>query len=249
MDAIGLTIVAGTFVLAGGVKGVIGLGLPTVSLAILTIAFDLTTAMALLLVPSFVTNVWQALVGGEALNVIKRLWWFFTIATATIWVGSLALPAVDHQWLSALLGLSLIIYATIALSGAKLDLPKQHQTWAGGVAAAVNGILAGMTGSFVVPGVMYLQSIGLSRTALIQAMGMLFTVSTAALAVVLGNHGLLNADLGTVSLAALLPAIGGMMIGQKIRAQLSDATFRRVFFVSVFIVGLYIIGSTLLRSE
>ena len=94
MDAIGLTIVAGTFILAGGVKGVIGLGLPTVSLAILTIAFDLTTAMALLLVPSFVTNVWQALVGGEALNVIKRLWWFFTIATATIWIGSLALPAV-----------------------------------------------------------------------------------------------------------------------------------------------------------
>ena len=248
MDAIGLTIVAGTFILAGGVKGVIGLGLPTVSLAILTIAFDLTTAMALLLVPSFVTNVWQALVGGEALNVIKRLWWFFTIATATIWIGSLALPAVDHQWLSALLGLSLIIYATIALSGAKLDLPKQHQTWAGGVAAVVNGILAGMTGSFVVPGVMYLQSIGLARTALIQAMGMLFTVSTAALAVVLGNHGLLNADLGTVSLAALLPAIGGMVIGQKIRARLSDATFRRVFFVSVFIVGLYIIGSTLLRG-
>ena len=43
-------------------------------------------------------------------------------------------------------------------------------------------------------------------------------------------------------------AIGGMVIGQQIRARLSDATFRRVFFVSVFIVGLYIIGSTLLRG-
>ena len=46
----------------------------------------------------------------------------------------------------------------------------------------------------------------------------------------------------------LVFGIGGMVIGQKIRARLSDATFRRVFFVSVFIVGLYIIGSTLLRG-
>ena len=53
--------VAAVFFLAGAVKGVIGLGLPTVSLALLTLALDLPTAMALLLVPSFVTNLWQGL--------------------------------------------------------------------------------------------------------------------------------------------------------------------------------------------
>ena len=52
IDATTLVILT-TFLLAGLVKGVIGLGLPTVSLAILTVALDLPSAMVLLLVPSF----------------------------------------------------------------------------------------------------------------------------------------------------------------------------------------------------
>ena len=71
-----LAIVLATFVLAGTVKGVIGLGLPTVSLALLTVALDLPSAMALLLLPSFITNVWQAAVGGHGREIIKRLWPF-----------------------------------------------------------------------------------------------------------------------------------------------------------------------------
>ena len=72
--------VAAVFFLAGAVKGVIGLGLPTVSLALLTLALDLPTAMALLLVPSFVTNLWQGLVGGHLGPLLRRLWPFLTLA-------------------------------------------------------------------------------------------------------------------------------------------------------------------------
>ena len=64
-DPVTLTVVALTFLLAGLVKGVIGLGLPTISLALLTAALGLPQAMALLLVPSFVTNLWQAVAGGK----------------------------------------------------------------------------------------------------------------------------------------------------------------------------------------
>ena len=66
-DFVTVAAIAGTFLLAGGVKGVIGLGLPTVSLGLLTAVLDLTTAMALLIVPSFVTNLWQAMAGGNGL--------------------------------------------------------------------------------------------------------------------------------------------------------------------------------------
>ena len=106
---------------------------------------------------------------------------------------------------------------------------------------AVNGLLTGMTGSFVVPGVMYLQSIGLARDALIQAMGMLFTVSTIGLAFVLQRHAFLTIELGVVSAIALAPAIIGMIVGQWIRRYLSEAAFRPVFFVALLILGSYII--------
>ena len=52
----------------------------------------------------------------------------------------------------------------------------------------INGVLTGMTGSFVVPGVLYLQALALPRDAFIQAMGILFTISTVALAVSLGDR-------------------------------------------------------------
>ncbi len=99
-----------------------------------------------------------------------------------------------------------------------------------------------MTGSFVVPGVLYLQALGLTRDMLIQAMGLLFTASTIALAVALGGNDLLSLDLGTWSAAALLPAILGMWIGQRVRRVLSEPLFRRVFFTALLLLGGYIIA-------
>lgn len=235
-----ILIIAVTFLMAGTVKGVIGLGLPTVSLALLAIVFDLPHAMALLLVPSFATNLWQALVGGNAWPVLKRLWLFLGMASVTVWIGATALTRVDTAWLSALLGVLLVAYAAVNLAGLRLALPARQEAWVGPLAGTANGILTGMTGSFVVPGVLYLQAIGLPRDMLIQAMGMLFTVSTLALGVALQGNGLLTAELGITSAAALIPAILGMVLGQNIRRRMSEQVFRRVFFSAILILGFYI---------
>ena len=241
-DPLTLAIVAAVFLLAGVVKGVIGLGLPTVSLALLTVAFDLPSAMALLLVPSFVTNLWQALAGGETLALLRRLWPFLLAATVTVWIGAVALQAVEFALLSALLGLLLIVYAGTGLAGVAPRVSPAQEPWAGPLTGVVNGVLTGTTGSFVVPGVLYLQSLGLPRDRLIQAMGLLFTLSTLALAAALGGSGLLGAELGLLSAAALLPALLGMALGQAIRRRLPEARFRRVFFLALMLLGGYLAG-------
>lgn len=243
MDIATILTICATFLLAGSVKGIIGLGLPTVSLALLTVAIDLPTAMALLLVPSFVTNIWQALVGGNGWEILRRLWPFLLMATVTVWLGATALTRVELPLLSALLGGLLVTYASISLAGIKLSVPPRHERWVGPLTGLVNGVLTGMTGSFVVPGVMYLQSLGLSRDALIQAMGMLFTLSTLALALALQGNSLLTVDHGILSGVALAPAILGMIIGQKIRKNLSEQLFRRTFFIALLILGIYIIAN------
>jgi uncharacterized membrane protein YfcA len=236
-----ITLVAATFLLAGVVKGVIGLGLPTISLAILSIAINLPTAMALLLVPSLVTNLWQALTGGNANLILNRIWPFLFMATVTVWVGANALVLIDFSWLSGLLGLVLIVYAGISLVGIRTALTAGQDSWIGPAAGAVNGILTGMTGSFVVPGVLYLQSIGFSRNQLIQSMGMLFTLSTLALAAALQGNSMLSFQAGILSTLAVIPAIVGMVIGRRVRQNLSEKKFRRIFFVSLLLLGVYII--------
>lgn len=240
-----LAVVAGTFLLAGTVKGVIGLGLPTVSLALLAVALDLPTAMALLLAPSFVTNLWQAMVGGHAVAILRRLWPFLAMATLTVWIGAAALTRVNLSLLTALLGGLLVIYSAVSLAGLRIVVPARHEAWAGPLLGTANGVLTGMTGSFVVPGVMFLQAIGLSRDMLIQAMGITFTASTVALAVALQQGDFLTLENGAISAAAVLPAIIGMVVGQRVRKHLSEVAFRKVFFVSVLLLGAYIVANAL----
>ena len=235
-----LAAAAAVFLLAGTVKGVIGLGLPTVSLGLLVLVTDLPGAMALMLAPSFVTNVWQGCVGGNLLALLRRLWPFLLPATLLIGLSGLAIVSADLSLLAGLLGLLLVAYALVGLLGIRLAIGSAREGWAGPLFGAVNGLLTGLTGSFVVPGVMYLQSIGLPRDQLVQAMGILFTLSTAALAVSLGGNGLLSQDLGLVSAAGVIPALLGMVIGQRIRRVLSEAAFRRVFFWALLALGAYI---------
>ncbi|NQW01957.1 MAG: sulfite exporter TauE/SafE family protein [Rhodospirillales bacterium] len=239
-DWFSLMIIILTFLLAGTVKGVIGLGLPTVTLALLAAVFDLTVAMALLLIPSFVTNLWQAVIGGHGLSLAKRLWPFLACATFSVWLGALLLTRVDPFLLTGLLGALLITYSVMALIGLTVTIPPRRELWSGPVFGLVNGVLTGLTGSFVVPGVLYLQALGLSRHALIQAMGMLFTLSTGALAVALQGNQLLSLELAQISAVGLVPAVAGMIIGRRIRNNMSETRFRQVFFISLLVLGSYI---------
>ena len=241
-DPLTAVIIFAVFLLAGGVKGLVGFGLPTVSLGLLTVAFDLTTAMVLLLVPSFVTNVWQAAVGSNGRAILARLWPFLVMATVTVWIGALVLARVGVAWLSALLGLLLVVYSVLNLAGVRIALAPGQETWAGPLVGAVNGVVTGMTGSFVVPGVLYLQAIGLARDMLVQAMGIFFTLSTVALALALRGNGVLDLSYGAWSAAALAPAALGMIAGRRIRGRLSEERFRQVLFIALSVLGGYIIA-------
>ncbi|MBN3563042.1 sulfite exporter TauE/SafE family protein [Amphritea spongicola] len=237
------------FMFAGTVKGVVGLGLPTVSLALLLLVSDLPTAMALLLVPSFVTNVWQALSrgdgeAGQTARVWRRVCYFMLPATLMIWLGGQALLYVDFTYLTRLLGVLLILYGITGLAGMRLDINRLSAGWHSPLAilvGSINGVLTGMTGSFTVPGVMYLQALNLSRDELMQAMGMLFSLSSLGLAISLQGNGMLTVENGVMSVAGLLPAMAGMFLGQKIRRRLSAEAFKKALFIALFLLGLYIL--------
>lgn len=234
-------IVGATFFLAGLTKGVIGLGLPTVSLAVLTAFFGLKDAIPLILIPSLVTNLLQAFSGPHLKDLIKRFWSLLLAGVTGIFAVSEVFANSSSEQLSLILGISIIIYSGFGLSSINsLNLTKREK-WYSPIVGIVTGAFTGLTGSFVVPAVPYLQSLGLTRDQFIQAMGIWFSVATGALAVMLGIRGLLPMDQNIISTAALLPAVIGMSIGQVIRRRLSEIRFRRMFFFSLLFMGIYII--------
>src|SRR3982074_1965251 len=228
LDTNVIVVVATTFLLAGIVKGVIELGLPAVTLGVLTVAFDLPSAMSLLLVPSFVTNLWQASVGGHSKAILLRLWPFLVMATVTVWVGAQALTRIDLSLLTALLGVLLVTYSMVTLRGIQLTIPARHETWVGTLVGAANGVLTGMTGSSVVPGVMFLQAIGLTRDMLVQEMRILCTAATLALAVALQKANILTIEHGILWFGAGSARMLRVVLRQVVRSTLSERRFRKV---------------------
>ncbi len=235
-----IAIVAAAFVVAGFVKGVIGMGLPTVSLALLALTLGLKEAMALMLIPSFVTNVWQGLAGGNFKKLLKRIWPLLLAACPAIWVGAGVLARADALRMAAILGLMIFIYAVLALMRVTVPAPGHHERWMSPLIGASTGIVTGLTGSFVMPAVLYLQALKLNRNELVQAMGISFSVSTFVLGLSLAGHSLLPANLGLLSAGALVPAVAGMMLGAWVRNHMSEERFRQVFFFALALLGAWL---------
>lgn len=229
------------FAVAGVAKGVIGLGLPTISMGLLATMMPPVQAAAILLLPSFVTNVWQMMVGPGLGAVLRRLWPMMLAVCVGTWAGLGLMTGATARAGTALLGVALAIYAVTGLAAWRLTVRKAWEPVLSPLVGAVTGLITAATGVFVIPAVPYLQGIGLEKEELVQALGLSFTVSTLALAVNVGVEGGLQGSLAGSTVVALGLACIGMWIGQAIRLRLSPETFRRWFFAALLLLGLYLV--------
>ncbi|HUS95809.1 MAG TPA: sulfite exporter TauE/SafE family protein [Hyphomicrobiaceae bacterium] len=236
-----VAIVAVAFLVAGFVKGVVGLGLPVISIAILSATVGLKAAVALFLVPAMVTNIWQALTGGNLFTLVRRLWPLLITAIGGIWIGVKILVAADVNLIATALGVVLVVYALLGLFQARMPKPGSWEPWLTPVIGAMGGVMFGMMGNFMVPGVLYIQSLGLPRDMFVQALGLTFLIISSTLAIVLSRHALMPIETAMLSAGALIPTMVGMFLGQKIRRLLSEAQFARVVFVAIGLSGVYMI--------
>ena len=235
-----LALIAAAFVIAGTVKGVIGMGLPTIAMSLLSLVMLPVQAAALLVVPTIVTNAWQ-LVTGPSLTALSRRF-------ATLLLGICAGTALGVHWLtsgdsngvSLALGGVLAIYGALGLAAVHFTVSTKHEPWLSPLIGIATGVVAGATGVSVVPVVFYLNSIALSREELLQSLGLAFTTSSVALAVGLAAGDEFPLAVAGASLLALVPATLGMLLGQAVRNRLSPQVFRKCFFAGLLALGVYI---------
>lgn len=235
-----LALVAAIFLLAGGVKGIVGVGLPTVAVGLMTAVIGLHEAVQLVVVPALVTNIWQGAVGGRFTALLRRLWPLLAAACVGTWGGAWLLTVVEARLLSGTLGALLLVYSLYSLLTPQVPPPGRFETLLNPIMGLLAGVATGAVASFVMPGAVYLQALGLKRDELVQAMGIAFTVATAAQALSLTGHGILTAHMGATSAMALMPAALGMVAGQKVRRLFAAETFRRVFFIGLLLLGAYL---------
>lgn len=236
-----LTVVALTFLLAGFVKGVTGMGLPTVAIGLLSLVMPPAQAAVLLVVPSLVTNVWQLAAGPSFRPLSRRLWPMMAGICLGTWAGIGFLTGDSDGRALAGLGLALALYAVMGLAKVRLSVPPGAERWASPMVGVLTGLITGATSVFVIPSVPYLQALNLQKEDLIQALGLSFTISTVALAIGLAGGGTLQLSLAVTSLMALAPALIGMSAGQWFRIRAKPEVFRLCFFLAMLALGVHLL--------
>src|SRR5882724_10599917 len=154
MGVIVLAFVSSIFVLAGFVKGVVGVGLPTIAMGLLAAVMTPAQAAALLTVPSFITNAWQA-VGPQFMPLLRRMWpMLLGICAGTwgmrAWAGAGLLTADDGARASVGLGAVLAFYAALGLAAVELFVPAWLEPWLSPLIGAVTGAVTAATGVYMI---------------------------------------------------------------------------------------------------
>jgi uncharacterized protein len=238
-----LFFIAAALLLAGFVKGVVGLGLPTVSIGLLAVTMQPSRAIAIVIVPAIVTNIWQTFAGPHLRDIIRRLWPLMAGTVIGIWLNGGMLSGPYARYGGVVLGVLLVIYAVVGLSKFNFSVARSNEKWIGGIVGLVTGMVSAATGVQVVPSMPFMQAIGMEKDELVQALGVFFTVATLALAFTLTSAGLLSASTALPGAVAMASAFAGMFIGQLVRSRMQPEGFRRWFLIAMILLGLYLAGS------
>lgn len=246
-----IVIVVSVFVLAGLVKGVVGLGLPTLSMGLLAGVMPPAQAAVILILPSFLTNAWQMWDGAALGRLLRRLWPLQLGVTAGTLSVPVSLVTLNANVASAGLGAALMVYAALGLLAVPLSVPHRGEMFLSGATGLVTGAITAATGVFVFPAVPYLQALSLKKDELVQALGLSFTVSTVALFLRLmmeGSFAIERLPAGWIMLLLPLPAaLLGMAVGQKLRGRVGEKGFKRLFFAGLLLIGAYMVSRGVMR--
>lgn len=210
--------VIAVFAVAGMIKGTIGLGLPAVSMGLLTLVISPFQAAALLIIPSMVTNIWQLFAEGHVIRLIRRFWMLLLgIIVGSVWS---IFPTLGHSTThfqsEALLGAMLALYGAYGLFAKNMPNLAPYEKYLSPIVGYLGGALTVATGVVLIPVVPYVQSLQLKRDDLVQTLGLAFTVSTCCLAVFLHLNPVENTPIN-YQLSIIIDRLNSCFNGDVVR--------------------------------
>src|SRR5215831_16062862 len=241
-----LFLIAFCFTLAGLVKGLFGMGLPTVAMGLLGLVMAPVQAAVLLVLPTLITNLWQLATGPSIRSLVSR---FAVMGLATCIGTAAGIGFLTSTSPLVPLGVGgiLIVYGCIGLLALRLHVSPQREKWLSPLIGLLTGVVNGATALSTVPLVPYLSALNLPREELIQSLGLMFTISSLALTSCLIATGHLQFTATGASALSLIPVFAGMFLGTVLRKKMHADVFRKWFFVGMLVLGSCMVLQVLLR--
>ncbi|MEM6487654.1 MAG: sulfite exporter TauE/SafE family protein [Pseudomonadota bacterium] len=236
---------AAALLAAGSIKGLTGIGLPTASISLMTLALDPRTAIALIIVPGLIVNAWQVWRMGEILRAARDYAVFAgTLAVAILLTTAAAAEAPDRLIFGAL-GVAVVAFSVINLRFTVPALPARLDRAAQAVLGTVGGVLGGLTAVWAPPLAVYLMARRTPKDEFVRATGLLVFAGSVPLCLGYAAQGLLTAPLAGLSALLVVPALAGFTLGEWLRRDLPGERFRRIFLYIFLAMGLNLLRRAL----
>ena len=231
----------GIFFLGGLVKGTIGVGLPTVTLTLLSFFFDIKDSISFILIPVILTNLVQMLDGKELKSIFQQTKFFLITSVVFVIPGFLILRAINSNTILLILASLLVLNSCLVLFNKIITIKRhtsfQAQFWIG----ALTGITTGVTSIYTMPFIFLIQSLKFNKDKLIQLMGLSFFLYSLTQFTLFYSFSMINEKVLLFSSVACVPIIFGVISGKYLRKVLSERAFRLLFNYMLLISGIVII--------
>ncbi|MEM9043977.1 MAG: sulfite exporter TauE/SafE family protein [Pseudomonadota bacterium] len=227
---------------AGTIKGTVGIGMPTAAVGMMSQVIDPRAAIAMVVVPSMLTNAWQVWRSGDVLGAIRRYKRFLVCLVAMILLVSLLVTAhVPTDTLIFVLGCVVVTFSVMSLGWAPPIIPQRHDRIGQVLAGGVAGGLGGLTAIWAPPMIVYLTGRRVEKDEFVRASGLIIFTGTLPLLFTFSANGMMDREDMVLGAAMTLPALLGFQVGERIRGFLDTDRFRTAVLILFLLLGLNLI--------
>lgn len=228
-------LIALAFLVAGTIKGILGMGLPAILMVSLTLLMPPLEAIALIFFPMMMINVLQFLRGPHPKKTAIEYRIFAICAFVVIILVGLNLRRVPEDLLLSFIGMAMIVFAIPNLYGWRLRIGPSPIVQ--GISGMLTGILGGLSSIWSPPVVMYLVGRGVQKDEFVGAVGYIFMIGSFGMGIALGTIQLLGPEIITPSLIGLGIALIGFRLGEHIRKRIDTELFTKIVMVAFLLMG------------
>jgi len=240
-DPLTLTMLFAVFVLAGTIKGTLGIGLPTVAIALMSQFLDPMLAISLTLLPILLTNVWQCYRSGRAYQTIVHFLPYLSCMVIFIYLAANLAQGISARTLVLSLGAAVVVFSITNLSFTPPRIPDRFDRLGQIIAGTMSGLMGGFTAIWGPPMIIFLLARRTSKDDFVRATGTLLAAGSVPLFMSYWRAGHVDGPIALLSAVLIVPALFGFLIGERLRARLDPDRFQTAVLIMFLFLGLNLI--------
>ena len=226
-----------TYFIAGTIKGVIGIGLPTTGMAILSFFVSPLVALGLNLMPMFITNAWQFFRADNHMKILKEYKFFAIFMIILILITSFYAVSLGDDLIRFLFGIIVVFFVLTNFLGFNPKIENKKDTFMQISFGSLSGFLGGATSLWAMPISFYLLMKNLTPKQFVDASGFFILVGCFPVTIGYVYTEVFKIEMLLLGFTGSIFALIGFQLGENLREKVNSNIFKKIVLIFFSLAG------------